>query len=60
MAVPLLLVDLARTFARFGNLGLGWEKSDHHDDTWRCGTKHKRKETRSQVVAQTRERREQS
>ena len=44
-SVPLLLRDFAGIFAGFGNLGLGWEKSDHHDDTWHCGTDHKRKGT---------------
>ena len=50
-SIPPLLRDFVETFVGFGNLGLGWEKSDHHDDTWRCGTGHKRKGIGSQAVA---------
>ena len=53
-SVPPLLKDFARTFVGFGNLGLGWEKSDHYDDIWRCGTGHKRKRTGSQAIARSR------
>ena len=54
-SVPPLLRDFAGIFARFGNLELGWEKSDHHDDTWHCGTGHKRKRTGLQAIARSKE-----
>ena len=55
-SIPSLLRDFAGTFDGFGNLGLGWEKSDYYDDTWRCNTRHKRKGIGLQVVAESRER----
>ena len=59
-SVPPLLKDFTKIFAGFGNLELGWEKSDHRDDTWRYSMGHKRKGTRSQDVAWNREYREQT